>query len=86
MTRPLHRNVRSRLAAAPDNGYEAAHRAVDEARQLVEALARRVASREDGAASLHAAQYALDGALKALHRTIGHGTPPPPTDPEKDEP
>lgn len=83
MTAHPTRSLRSRLTAAPDD-YEAAHRAVDEARQLVEALARKVAIREEGAAALHAAQYRLDGALKALHRTIGHGAPPAPPDPEED--
>ncbi len=82
MTARLHRNVRSRLAAAPDDELGKAHAAVADARELVAAVARRVAVRQEGASALHSAEYALAGALKRLDALDGWT---PPTAPAPDD-
>ncbi len=74
------RRPRAAWSSPPDSDAEQARADVAVARAVVEAVARRVALRQEGAASLCAAQYALDGALRNLRR-IGHGVPQQPTDP-----
>lgn len=81
MTARIHRTVRSRLAAAPDDELGIAHAAVADARELVAAVARRVAVREEGASALHTAEWRLHAALKRLDELDGRE---PPTDPGDD--
>lgn len=79
------RRPRAVWTPPPDRDAEQARADVSVARAVVEAVARRVALRLDGAAALHVAEYRLDRALNTLARIDKLDPHHPTADPEGDD-